>query len=124
METRDRQLNLVLFAGAMVSWIVLGWVVLTLDPRLDPAIGYIGAAALGIATGLTAVPLFWLGFFSRHRRIAYRGDWLVAFRRGTWVAVLAALFVVMRLQGIFQPPIGLFLVALVLIAESTLSAQR
>jgi hypothetical protein len=30
----------------------------------------------------------------------------------------------MRVQGIFQPPIGLFLAAMVLVAEMTISAQR
>ena len=43
---------------------------------------------------------------ARQRRIAYRGDWLRAIRRGAWVGVLVAIFVVMRLNGIFQLPIA------------------
>jgi hypothetical protein len=124
METRDRRANLAVFGVAFVAWVVVGWVVLNLDPRADPAVGYIGGAAMGAAVGLTMAPLFWLAAFSRHRRIAYRGDWARALRRGAWVAVLVALFVVMRVQGIFQPPIGLFLAAMVLVAEMTISAQR
>lgn len=124
METRDRRANLAFFGLAVVAWLGVSWVVLNLDPRSDPGIGYLGAGAIGLAVGLTTVPLFWLGVFSRHRRIAYRGDWLRAVRRGGWVAVVIALFVVMRVQGLFQPAIGLFLVAMAFVAETTISAQR
>jgi hypothetical protein len=74
--------------------------------------------------GLTAIPLFWLAGFARHRRIAYQGDWVRAARRGAWVAGLVAVFVLLRLEGVFQIPIGLFLVVMVVIAESTLSGKR
>ncbi len=124
METRDRRVNLAVFGVAFLAWVAVGWVVLNLDPRTDPSAGFIGGAAMGVAVGLTTAPLFWLAAFSRHRRIAYRGDWARAVRRGGWVAILVALFIVMRVQGIFQPPIGLFLAAMVLVAEMTLSAQR
>ncbi|HZC33594.1 MAG TPA: hypothetical protein VE640_09945, partial [Candidatus Bathyarchaeia archaeon] len=60
----------------------------------------------------------------RHRRIAYRGDWIRAIRRGCWVAVVAAVFVILRLQQVFQPPIALFILALVVVAEATLSVER
>jgi hypothetical protein len=122
MTTRDRRLSLALFAAALVAWVVVGLVATTVDPRATVSGGYIGAAALGIAAALTAGPLFWLVWFARQRRIAYRGDWRRALRRGVWVGILVAIFVVMRLQGIFQPEIGLFLVALALVAEVTLSA--
>jgi hypothetical protein len=82
----------------------------------------VGAVALGVAAGLTAAPLFWLMSFARHRRIAYRGDWLRAGRRGVWVGILVAVLVIMRLNGILQPQIALFLVALALVAEVTLTA--
>ena len=124
METRDRRANLAVFGVAFLAWLAVGWVVLNLDPRTDPSAGFIGGVAMGVAVGLTTVPLFWLAAFSRHRRIAYRGDWARAARRGGWIAVLVALFIVMRVQGIFQPPIGLFLAAMVLVAEMTISAQR
>jgi len=124
METRDRRANLALFASAAAAWLIVGWVVLTLDPLSNPGAGYLGAVAMGLATGLTTVPLFWLAVFSRHQRIAYRGDWLRAGRRGAWVGIVVALFVLMRVLGIFQPPIGLFLVALVIVAETAISGQR
>jgi hypothetical protein len=124
MEARDRRANLALFAASAIAWIVVGWVVLTLDPRVDPANGFIGGAAIGVAFGLTTAPLFWLAAFSRQRRIAFRGDWPRAVRRAAWVAALVAVFVVMRAQGIFQLPIAAFLVAVAALAETTLSNQR
>jgi hypothetical protein len=95
---------------------------LTIDPLENPNAGFAGAVALGLATALTAAPMFWLVAFARHRRIAYRGDWARAMRRGAWIGVLVALFVVMRVNGIFQPQIGLFFIALALVAEITLSS--
>ena len=124
MEARDRRANLGLFAASGVAWIFVGIVVLTLDPRVDPANGFIGAAVIGLALGLTTAPLFWLAAFSRQRRIAYRGDWLRALRRAAWVAVLVAVFVVLRVQGIFSLPIAAFLIAIAVLAETTLSNQR
>ena len=56
-------------------------------------------------------------------RIAYRGDWFRAIRRGAWIGLLVAVFVVMRINGVFQPQIGLFFAALALVAEVTLSRQ-
>jgi hypothetical protein len=79
---------------------------------------------IGLAIGLTAIPLFWLSAFARHRRIAYRGDWIRAVRRGAWVAIIVALLVVLRLQNLFQLPIALFIVTMVLVAEATLSVER
>jgi len=123
MEARDRRLSLALFAAAGVAWVTVGLVVLYLDPRTSPMNGYAGAGAIGLAIGLTTAPLFWLVAFARQRRIAYRGDWTRALRRGAWVAVLVAVLVVLRLQGILQLPIALFLAAMAWIAESAISSQ-
>ncbi len=124
MEARDRLTNLGFFAGAGVVWILVALVVTTRDPRLDPTAGFIGALLMGLAVGLTAVPLFWLGIFARHRRIAYRGDWTRAIRRGGWVAVVTAVFVILRLQGAFVPALALFVLALVILAEAVLTVER
>ena len=124
MEARDRRVNLGLFAASGLAWILVGVVVLTLDPRVDPANGFIGGGVIGLAIGLTTAPLFWLAAFSRQRRIAYRGDWLRAVRRAAWVAVLVAVFVVLRVQGIFSLPIAAFLIAIAVLAETTISNQR
>ena len=122
MQARDRRFSLVLFGLAVAAWAVVGVAALTVDPLANPGAGFVGAAALGSAAGLTATPLFWLVWFARQRRIAYRGDWVKAVRRGAWVGILVAVFVVMRLNGVFQPQIGLFIIALALVAEVTLSS--
>jgi hypothetical protein len=69
-------------------------------------------------------PLFWLTAFARHRRIALRGSWVRAVRRGGWVGIVVALLVVLRVQEVLSLPIGLFVVAMVALAEVTLSVER
>ena len=122
MDSRDRRRSLLLFALAAVAWAVVGVVLVLVDPLATPTAGFAGAGALGVAAALTSAPLFWLVSFARHRRIAYRGDWLRALRRGAWVGAVVAVFVIMRINGVFELPIGLFLVALALVAEVTLTA--
>jgi hypothetical protein len=124
MELRDRVANVAVFGAAALAWILVWLVVTTRDPAVDPGAGFIGAGLIGLAVGLSTIPLFWLSVFARHRRIAYRGDWMRAARRGGWVIVVVAVLVVLRLQNLFQPPIALFLVAMVFVAEATLSVER
>jgi hypothetical protein len=124
MEPRDRLANLGLLAAGAVVFVLVALVFTTRDPAIDPGAGYLGALLLGLMLGLWTTSLFWLGVFARHRRIAYRGDWTRAIRRGGWVFLVVALFVVLRLNQVFQPPIALFVLALVAVAEATLSVER
>jgi hypothetical protein len=124
MEARDRWSNLGFFAAAGLVWLLVGLVLTTRDPVLDPTAGFIGAGLIGLAFGLTLVPIFWLIVFGRHRQIAYRGDWTRAIRRAAWVAVIVMVLVGLRVQGVLDWPIALFMIALALVAESTLSAER
>ncbi len=124
MELRDRLANLALLALAVVAWGLVWLVVTTRDPLTDPASGPIGAGLIALASGLTAAPLAWLAVFARHRRIAYRGDWFRALRRGAWVGLLVGLFVVLRLGSAPAVPIVAFVVVIVLIAEANLSMER
>ena len=119
---RNRRIALTLLGIAVVGWLVVAAIGISVNPLTDPSIGLVGALALGFAAAATAAPIFWLLGFARQRRIAYRGDWLLAIRRRVWVGVLVAIFVVMRLSDIFQVPIALFLLALALVAEVTLTA--
>jgi hypothetical protein len=119
---RNRRIALTLLTIALIGWLVVAGIALNVNPLTDPGMGMVGALALGFAAGATAAPIFWLVGFARQRRIAYRGDWLRAVRRGAWVGVLVAILVVMRLSDIFQLPIALFLLALALVAEVTLTA--
>ena len=123
MQPRDRRFALILLGVAALAWIAVAIVFLNVDPRADPGAGFLGAGVLGLAVATTFAPLLWLIAFAQHRRIAYRGDWARAIRRGGWLGLLIAVFVVMRVNGVFQPQIGLFFAALALVAEVTLSRQ-
>jgi hypothetical protein len=124
MEARDRLTNLAIFGAAVVVWVLVALVVTTRDPLADPVAGFLGAALIGLAVGLTVAPIAWLAVFARHRRIAYRGDWTRAARRGGWIGLIVAIFIVLRLQGALELPIALFILALAAVAEATLSAER
>lgn len=124
MEPRDRLANLGLLAAGGVVFLLVVLVFQTRDPAVDAGAGYLGALLLGLMVGLWSASLSWLAVFARHRRIAYRGDWIRAVRRGGWVFLVVALFVVLRLNGVFQLPIALFVLALVAVAEATLSVER
>ena len=124
MEARDRLTNLAIFGAAAVVWVLVALVVTTRDPVADPVAGFLGAALIGLAVGLTVAPIAWLAVFARHRRIAYRGDWTRAARRGGWIGLIVAIFIVLRLQGALELPIALFILALAAVAEATLSAER
>lgn len=124
METRDRIANLALLAAAAVVWILVAILVTSRDPYAEPVAGYLGALLIGLGVGLTAAPLAWLVVFARHRRIAYQGDWMRAGRRGAWLGLFVAALVLLRLVDAFQLPIVLFLAAIFVVAEITLSAER
>jgi hypothetical protein len=124
MEARDRLANLGFLAAGGIVLSLVALVFTTRDPTIDPGAGYLGALLLGLALGLLTSSLFWLIVFGRHRRIAYRGDWPRAVRRGGWVFLVTTLFVILRLNRVFQPEIALFVLALVAVAEATLSVER
>ncbi|MGA3056847.1 MAG: hypothetical protein ABSE70_02240 [Candidatus Limnocylindrales bacterium] len=124
MRAKDRLGNAMFIGAAIVAWVIVAQIVTSTYPREDPTAGLVGAGAMGLACGLTTVPLFWLVPFARHRRIALIGDWSRAIRRGSWVAAVIALFVALRIQAVLSVPIAVFVVVLVLLAEITLSMER
>jgi hypothetical protein len=118
---KDRLVNCLFMAGALIAWVAVAQIVTTTYPREN---GLVGAGVIGLACGLTTVPLFWLVPFARHRRIALLGDWGRAIRRGGWVTAVIALFVALRIQAVLNLPIAVFVIVLVLMAEITLSMER
>jgi hypothetical protein len=124
MDRRDRLANIGLLVAASAAWLAVAFVVVTEDPIADPVAGFRGAALMGLASGLTVAPLAWLVAYARHRRIAYRGDWTRALRRGGWAGLIVGLLVALRIQGVLSPPIVLFVVAIVAFAEVTLTVDR
>ena len=124
VEARDRLGNLAILTAAGVVWLLVLLILFTRDPIEDASARFVGAALIGLAVGLTAIPLAWLIAFARHRRIAYRGDWTRAVRRGAWAGLFVAVLVLLRLEGVLALPIVLFMLALIVVAEMTLSAER
>ncbi len=124
MEHRDRVAATALIALALACWSAVGIVLMRVSPLGQAGVQLAGAGLIGLACGVTAVPLAWLAVFGRHRRIAYRGDWMRAARRGAWVALVVALLVALRTQHAFSMPIALFVVVMVAFVEVSLSVQR
>ncbi|HUR16381.1 MAG TPA: hypothetical protein VMZ33_03780 [Candidatus Limnocylindrales bacterium] len=123
MNRGDRWANLALFAFAAAAWIGVAVIFQTLFPQQSAATLLAGALLLGGAVTATVTPLFWLGRFVMTRRIAYRGDWWRALRRGALVGLVVTLFVVMRGMGAFSMPLLLFVVAMAVLVELTLSVR-
>lgn len=124
MFARDRFASLSLLGAALLAWTVVVLLFTTRSPVGDVAIQMTGAGLLGVAFALTTMPLFWLAVFSRHRRIAYKGDWVRAVRRGAWVGFVVAFLVVLRGQEAFSLPLALFVTVMVVFVEISLSIER
>jgi hypothetical protein len=124
VNSRDRQVNAGLLIGAALAWATLAWVLVSLNPEGNPPVLLGGALLMGGAVALTVVPLLWLGGFARNRGIAYRGDWWIAARRGLLAGFVVTLFVVLRGEGQLSLPLALFVIAMAVLAEVTLSLRR
>ena len=124
MENRDRIATFGLLAAALAAWIGVGVIVMSRDPIAEGIWGYLGALLMGLAASLTVAPIAWLTVFASHRRMAYRGDWMRAVRRSAWVGLVVAVLVGLRVAGAFSLPIGIFVAAMAVVAEVTLSLER
>src|SRR5664279_3050781 len=124
MDLRDRTANYFFVMVAIAAWALAYMVLTTTYPRENAGNSLVGAGVIGFACGATAVPFFWLAVFAGHRRIAFRGDWSRAIRRGAWVGMLVVIVISLRLQDVLSLPIAVFLVALVVLAEIALSAEQ
>jgi hypothetical protein len=104
--------------GAGFAYVVLNYYPSESAPGL-----LAGAALLGTAIALSVTPVLWLTSFVMSRRIAYRGTWWRAGRRAALVGLIATMFVLMRGQGSFSVPLALFVVAMAVLVEVTLSVR-
>jgi hypothetical protein len=120
----DRLTNLGLFAVAAAAWAAVALVLVTSDPRANAAVLLAGALMLGGAVAGTLAPLLWLVGFAIQGRIAYRGDWWRAARRAALVGLIVVIFVVLRGEGALNLPLALFVVAMAVLVELTLSLRR
>lgn len=124
MNRADRLANLTLFIAAVAAWAGLAYVTVSLDPTGNAGVLLAGALLLGGAISATLAPLFWLGVFVRNRRIAYRADWWRAARRAVLVGLVVIIFVLLRGQQALSLPLAVFVVAMAVLVELTLSLRR
>jgi hypothetical protein len=124
MYRRDRVTNTALLGLAAAAWAAVAVVLVRYDPVGSPAVLLGGALLLGGAVALTLTPMLWLAGFVLGRRIAYRGDWWRAARRGLLVGLVVTLVVLLLGQDMFSPPIGIFIVVMAALVEMTLSLRR
>jgi hypothetical protein len=124
MNRADQLSNVGLFAVALAAWALMGVIIVTLDPRADATALLAGALTLGTAVGATLAPVVWLVGFALQGRIAYRGDWWRATRRAALVGLIVAIFVVLRGEQALNLPLALFVVAMAVLVELTLSLRR
>jgi len=124
VQHRDRIAAIVLIVAASVCWLAVAALLTQVSPTGRVEVQLAGALLIGLASGMTAVPLAWLAVFSRHRRIAYKGDWTRAARRGAWAGVVVALLVALRTQHAFSTPVALFVIVMVIFVEVSLGTQR
>ena len=124
MNGADRLINLCLFVLAAVAWVGVAYVFTTLDPRGDSAVLLAGALLLGAGLSLTLAPMLWLANFVRLGQIAYRGDWLRSIRRAGLAGLVVVLFVVLRAQDALSQPLAIFIVAMAVLVELTLSLRH
>jgi hypothetical protein len=124
MEPRDRLANYFFVVLAAAAWVFVASLVTSTYPHQTSSTTLVGALAIGLACGATSVPLFWLAVFARHRRIAFRGDWGRAIRRGGWVGLAVAFLVALRLEDVLSLPIFVFVMTMIALAEIVLSAER
>ena len=124
MNREDRLANIALLGAAGLAWLAVAVVLVAFDPTDDATVLLGGALLLGGAVALTVVPLLWLGAFAIGPRIAYRGDWWRAARRGLLCGLVVTIFVVLRGQDALSLPLALFVLAMAVLAEVTLSLRR
>ena len=123
MNRADWLANLALFIFAITAWAAVAFQFTNSSPDEGATALLAGALMLGAAVTLTVTPVLWLFAFVRHRRIAYRGDWWRALRRGALAGLVVALYVFMRGQGLYSLPLMLFIVAMAVLVEVTLTLR-
>ncbi|HEY8135572.1 MAG TPA: hypothetical protein VIF08_05985 [Candidatus Limnocylindrales bacterium] len=124
MNRADRLTNVGLLTVALAAWVAVALIMVTFDPRANASALLAGALTLGAALTGTLTPLLWLVGFALQGRIAYRGDWWRAARRAALVGLIVAIFIVLRGEQALNLPLALFVVAMAVLVELTLSLRR
>jgi len=116
--------NMGLLALAIAAWVAVAVMLVGFDPFADAFVLVAGALLIGTAVGLMLMPLLWLVGFAAQGRIAFRGDWWRAARRAALVGLIVTLFIILRGENALNVPLALFVAAMALLVELTLSLRR
>jgi hypothetical protein len=120
---RDRIGNVLLLAAGVVAWGAVAWLFTNHSPVGDSEVEMAGAVLLGLAVGVTSVPVYWVAAFLARRGIAHRGDWFRAVRRGFLTSLVVTLLVVLRALDAFSLPLAAFVIVMAGLVELSLSAR-
>jgi len=124
MYVRDRLANVTCITASVAAWLAVGLLFTTRSPVGDPGIQMTAALLLGVAVTLTVLPLTWLLAFAGQGRVAHRGDWLRATRRGLLAGMVVTLLVVLRELEVFSLAIAVFVVVMACLVELTLTLRN
>jgi hypothetical protein len=113
-----------LLAGLLGALVLVGWASsacpLETDAQPCPDAArnlVIGIGLAASASALIVTPFAFLAEFVARRRIAYRGAWVRAVRRGLLVGLVVAALAGLRLADVLSVPIALFTILLGAVIE-------
>jgi len=118
VSARERSITLTLVATALVAWVALAVVLLTISPVGDAGAQLLGALALGAAVGLTLWPLLWSANRSAQGALATSG------RRGGLAGLVVSILVVLRALDAVVLAVVLFLVIGAILVEIAFTLRR
>ena len=118
MSARDRTVTLVLVIAALVAWLVVAIMFATISPEGDAGVQFLGALALGVASGLTVWPLFWSASRNNPGGIVTSG------RRSALAGLVVTILVVLRAIDAVALPVVIFLVVGAILVEVGFTLRR
>ncbi|HZW02248.1 MAG TPA: hypothetical protein VFF55_11865 [Candidatus Deferrimicrobium sp.] len=118
MSARDRSITLVLVVAALIAWLGVVIIVLTVAPVGDAGAQLLGAISLGTAVALTAWPLLW------SMRRGSPGSLVTAGRRAGLAGLVVSILVVLRVLDAVSLPLVLFLVVGAALVEVAFTLRR
>jgi hypothetical protein len=118
VSARDRSITLVLGVAALVAWLGVVIIFLSVSPVGDAGAQLLGAISLGTAVALTAWPLLW------SLRRGAPGSLVTAGRRAGLSGLIVSILVVLRVLDAVSLPVVLFLVVGAVLVEVAFTLRR
>ena len=118
VSAAERTITTVMVIAAIIAWLVVAGVFTLVSPVGSAGIQLSGALALGTATGLTLLPLFWSSNRSKD------GALVVAGRRSALAGLVVSILVVLRAIDVVALPVVIFIVVGAILVEVAVSLRR